>query len=211
MLPGSSLTKVVRADLAFLRDEWDQEVDDHSLRRSSVILRRLLVDNELQRAWKAAGFEREPSVVASTLEHALAVIPIQSIGFASAGGARYRNAELRGVLNTTSALSSELRNRLFEAGVPSASQGLRSFTEASCVIVKGWSASRRQLIKYVANKLGGAHHDTKRGKTDEDLLFARLDKVAGVSLLNKPAIYYELLAAGQSLTSSPDIVRFIDA
>ena len=48
MLAKDDLLEVVVSDLIFLHEEWDEEVDDHSLRRSSTVLRRLLVDNELQ-------------------------------------------------------------------------------------------------------------------------------------------------------------------
>jgi hypothetical protein len=210
MLPTSDLIDAVRADLAFLRSEWDHQVDDHSLRRSSVILRRLLVDNELQRAWKAAGFQREPLIAASTLESVLTIVPLKNLRFASAGGAKYRGAELRGAMHADFAMSDELIKQHFAAGVPTALQGLRSFIEAPCIVVKGWTASRRQVIKYVANKLGGAHHDQKRGKTDEELLFARLDQMKNVRLLDKPAIYFELLSAGQALTASQDVAKFVE-
>ena len=137
MLPASDLVEIVGNDLAFLRDEWDHQVDDHSLRRSSVILRRLLVDNELQRAWKAAGFEREPQIVASTLEGILKLIPLEKLGFASAGGAKYRGGEARGALKADFAMSPEQVKELYAAGTPNAAQGLRSFIEAPCVVIKG--------------------------------------------------------------------------
>lgn len=56
MLSEEQLIDIVGADLLFLREEWEASIDDHSLRRSSTVLRRLLVENELQRAWKKAGF-----------------------------------------------------------------------------------------------------------------------------------------------------------
>lgn len=67
---------------------------------------------------------------------------------------------------------------------------------------------RRILIKYVANKLGGAHHDSKRGTSHEEQLFGLLDTArAQVKLLDKPAVYFELLAIGQSLAGASDIQR----
>jgi hypothetical protein len=54
------LLEIVQSDFRFLRDEWDNQVDDHSLRRSSPILRRFLVENDLHRAWKIVGMPNQP-------------------------------------------------------------------------------------------------------------------------------------------------------
>lgn len=209
MLPNDDLLEVVVSDLIFLREEWDEEVDDHSLRRSSTLLRRLLVDNELQRAWKAAGFAREPIVKASTLQHLVNTAPIDKVQFAAAGGANYKGAELRGAILRNYAMTEEQIKKEYSEGVPIAISGLREFIEAPSVIVKGKVIPRRVVIKYVANKLGGAHHDEKRGKTDEELLFARLDGAQQIRLLDKPAVYFELLSAGQALVQSEDVKKLI--
>lgn len=209
MLPKDDLLEVVVSDLIFLHEEWDEEVDDHSLRRSSTILRRLLVDNELQRAWKAAGFEREPVIEASTLQHLVDTAPLDKVAFAAAGGAKYKGAELRGAIMRNYAMTPEQIQKENAQGVPSAALGLRAFIEAPSVVVKGKVIPRRVVIKYVSNKLGGAHHDAKRGKTDEELLFSKLDSMQQVRLLDKPAVYFELLSAGQALVRSDDVKRLI--
>jgi len=210
MLPADELIRIVASDLTFLLEEWDEEVDDDSLRRSSPVLRRLLVDNELQRAWKASGFEREPRVETSTLAPILTRVPKEKIIFAGAGGAKYAGAELRGALIANYAMSGEEVGQHHGDGVPSETMGLRSFIEAPCVVVEGRLVPRRVLIKFVANKLGGAHYDPKRQKTDEETLFRRLDRaLREVQLLGKPAVYFELLAMGQALVASPGIGKFM--
>jgi hypothetical protein len=209
MLPKGDLLEVVVSDLVFLREEWDEEVDDHSLRRSSTILRRLLVDNELQRAWKAVGFEKEPLIEASTLQKLIETAPLDKIAFAAAGGAKYKGVELRGAIMRNYAMTQEEIQKEYAHGVPSASLGLRAFIEAPSVIIKGKKIPRRVVIKYVSNKLGGAHHDAKRGKTEEELIFSLLDGAQQIRLLNKPAIYFELLSAGQALVGSADINKLI--
>ena len=186
MLHKDDLLDIVTSDLVFLREEWDEEVDDHSLRRSSTILRRLLVDNELQRAWKAAHFEKEPIIEASTLQKIIEVTPLAKVVFAAAGGARYKGAELHGVIMRNYVLTPEEIKKESEHGVLSASFGLRAFIEAPCVIIKQNLISRRILIKYVSNKLGGAHHDSRRGKTKEELLFSLLDGTQQYRLISLP-------------------------
>lgn len=79
------------------------------------------------------------------------------------------------------------------------------------MLIGGHLISRHTVIKYVANKLGGAHHDKRRGTDKENLAFVLLDKVGrdmGLRLLDKPAVYFELLAIGQALAKSPDLRKF---
>jgi len=211
MLHKNELIEVVTSDLHFLREEWDETVEDHSLRRSSTVLRRLLVENELQRAWKAAGFEREPMINASTLKTVLQTVLKERIIFAAAGGARYKGMELRGILMTNYAMSeSEIKQHNTD-GLPEEVFGLRAFIEAPCIVIKGHEVSRRVLIKFVTNKLGGAHFDPKRGKDSKESLFPLLDCASKeIMLADKNAVYFELLSAGQAIVSSNDIIQFCE-
>lgn len=84
------LMQVVASDLKFLYEEWDEEIDDASLRRSSNVLRMLLVDGNLLRAWQAAGFGGEPKIRAHTLDSHLERFGAENILFALAGGAVYK-------------------------------------------------------------------------------------------------------------------------
>jgi hypothetical protein len=67
------LVNAVASDLRFIAGTWGAQVDDDSLRRGSTQLRMLLVEGLLQRAWKAAGFGREPIIKAPKIEPFLAV------------------------------------------------------------------------------------------------------------------------------------------
>ena len=209
MLPRNELIDIVAADLRYLLEEWDEKVDDHSLRRSSPVLRRLLVQNELQRAWKAAGFAGEPKLRASTLAPILADIPYQKILFAAAGGAKYKGLELRSVLVVNNAINQDEISKRHAEGPPSTIISLHDFVETPCLVIKGRLIKRRVLIKYIANKLGGAHYDTKRKKNYDENLFPYLDAAAKQFRLgDKNHVYFELLSAGQALVSSDDIKLF---
>jgi hypothetical protein len=211
MVDAAELIQVVTADLRYLKSEWNESVDDDALRRGSTVLRRLLVDGELQRAWKAAGLEKEPVVTCSTLKPILNSERVERIRFAAAGGAHYHGAELRGALMVNYAKTPDQIKSDYEAGLPAEELGLRRFVEAPCIVVAGQLVVRRVLIKYVTNKLGGAHHDRKRGTDYEEQLFVLLDEArAQIRLLDKPAVYFELLAIGQSLASSPDVQRLYE-
>ena len=140
-LEEEQLITIVAADLHFLIEEWDQDVDTHSLRRTSPVLRRLLIDNDLQRAWRAIGLKKEPRIVTSSLANILSTTPKKKIKFAFGGGAVYRGVEIRGglLLQTTTTAS---ENRTPDShGVPEVTLGLRAFLESDCIIVEGHSVS----------------------------------------------------------------------
>jgi hypothetical protein len=72
--------------------------------------------------------------------------------------------------------------------------------------VHGSAVVRREVILYVANKLGGAHLDHRRTSREET--FRLLDKFREefkLELSEKDVIYYELLSAGRALAGAPDI------
>jgi hypothetical protein len=48
----AELLAMVKSDLAFLEDKWDQSIDEQSLRRSSTVLRNLLVYDGFGKAWR---------------------------------------------------------------------------------------------------------------------------------------------------------------
>src|SRR5258705_2918623 len=135
MLSRDELVRVVTADLAYLLEEWDEQIDDDSLRRNSSVLRRLLVDNELQRAWKAAGFVKEPHIVTSTLTHTVGRLSHDLIAFASAGGAKFNGMEMRGVFIGKKAMTPDELLQLRGGAMPAEELlGLRAFVERPCMV-----------------------------------------------------------------------------
>ena len=152
----------------YLTVEWNENIEDDALRRGSTVLRRLLVDGDLQRAWRVAGFERTPRITCSTLRPILRSEPLDKIAFAAAGGAKYQGAELRGALMVNYAKLPDQVKSDYESGVPSEQVPLKDFIESACIVVKGQIVARCVLIKYVANKLGGAHHDHRAATARTD-------------------------------------------
>jgi hypothetical protein len=205
--------RVTVEDLAFLRDEWDQDVEDASLRRSSPILRRLLVDGDLQRAWRDLGLDKQPIVRAPSLEATLRRVPLKNVSFAQAGGGIYRGLCVAPNIEISMYLPPEEAQRIF--GSPDESPdrdfSLKRFLNGACVVVTGTSISRHTILKYVANKLGGVHLDPSRDPAkDEERKFSLLDDVRSQYVTcDKPSIYFEYLSIGQALLKSPDIARLI--
>jgi hypothetical protein len=88
----AELLAMVKSDLAFLEDKWDQSIDEQSLRRSSTVLRNLLVYDGFGKAWRLDGRRGEPQIEAVDLNRALAGLLLPKVAFATAGGgplARY--------------------------------------------------------------------------------------------------------------------------
>ena len=209
-----AMAQVVAEDLAYLCEEWDQEISDASLRRSSAVLRRLLVDNEFGRAWRALGFEEQPVVSAMDLEKVLQGSSYNDVIFAHAGGATYHGMEVFGAVLHNRALSpAEIRERAkFRLAIEAQPLSLRKFVEAPILVVTGSRISRRELILYVANKCGGTHFDARR-RTEKPLeeKFVLLDRVrAGrIQIIGKEAVYLSLLSVGQNLAEAEDTERYI--
>jgi hypothetical protein len=205
--------RVVTEDLGYLRREWSQDVDDASLRISSPILRRLLVEGLLQRAWRDLGLDKQPIIRSPSLEVKLRLIPINRVAFAQAGGAKHQEIVVTTVIEFDGYLSPEQAVEAFGShqDAPDRDFSLRGFVEGTCLVVEGTQISRHTLVKYISNKLGGVHLDTARDLTkDEERKFSLLDKVrAERGTANKPAIYYEYLSVGQALVKSLDIERLL--
>ena len=71
-------------------------------------------------------------------------------------------------------------------------------------VLNGVRISHEDVIKYVANKLGGNHFDPRR-KEDEDN-YRLLDAVRErIHVLEKDVVYYELLSIGQAVVNSSDV------
>ena len=205
-MTSSELACVVAEDLQYLKLDWNGNIGDAALRRGSTVLRRLLVEGDLQRAWKQSGLPNEPHIPAFIIEPALSLFDEKRIVFATAGGAVHGGGQMTGQVMLDYAASREELERHCALGLPTATLGLRRFSEGTCIAIRNLRITRRHVVKYVANKLGGAHHDAKRGKDHEESLYATLDQFRdNLLLLGKPLVYFELLSIGQAVGNAPDI------
>lgn len=216
------LINVVKENLEFLRDKWTQEIDDVFLRNTSAVLRLLVVENALGKVWRLAGFEKEPTIIAPDMEAFLEGTPRRRITFASAGGAVYRGMQLRGSVIYDIAVSDDYIRRRYEQ--QSMKSHLRSFLlsafkESPCLLITRRfpcgivqeKISRRELIQYVVNKLGGAHIDPRRDpRTEQKLILLDYILQQDIRIAEKMPVYYELLSIGQSLINSPDVKALME-
>ena len=208
------LLRVVLEDLDYLENEWNQDIDDPSLRRSSPMLRSLLVEGKLPLAAKMIG--KDIRVLTPVTHKAYTDSDFQKMIFWQAGGAMYKGMRIQTICMTNHALSPDEIKADYERTKDIIGKNypikLSAFMKQSSIVVDGNSINREEVIKYVANKLGGAHYDgTRKGNNSKPGLsleekYALLDSVhEGTVVADKNAIYYELLSIGQRLVNSRDI------
>lgn len=205
------LVRVVAEDLEFLRNEWHQEIDDVSLRRSSNILRSLLVHSNLQ---KVASYMGEVIYVnAPEIVNYRRILNDPTLRFYQCGGASYRGLTVGCFANYSRAFTDE---ELREMSKPSPKEPggyevrLGRFLRHPSFVVSGLRIDRLAVISYVANKLGGAHYDSNRS-SEKDRKYVALDAIReSVRLADKNAIYYELLSIGQRIVKSQSVDRLYE-
>lgn len=201
------LIKTVVEQLRSLRDEWNQQVELTSVIRNSNVLRMLLVEGNLEKAWWLCGYTFPLLVKAFTLSKLLNAIRKDKILAAFTGGALYRGARFAlGLLTLT-----EDREGKTKEGKPHMEElTLDNYLKSPCMIIQGTDINRVELIKYVANKLGGTHIDFQR-KVNKPLeqKFMVLDSLHNYEQVDKNIIPYQLLSIGQELVASRRIQRLM--
>ena len=225
------LIRTVKSDLMYIKRKWNQKIDDDDLRRDSIILRRLLVNDDFGKAWRLVGFSKQPKVEYFDGSQIFFkdVLP-GNIVFALSGGANYQGCEVAGfrILNfaMTPAHVKERSNQL-----PIKSEAaLSSFLRSCCIVAQGEMINRSDLISYIANKLGGAHFDNKRSADDIKKKFDKLDEIrdrvnklinrsgihniksgkkAQLLIMNISFEFFELLSIGQAVALAKDTEAFL--
>lgn len=191
----------IAEDLAYFREKWTEETHsdtppDDELRRGSVALRHLVVDQGIQHAWLAHGFEREPTVVAN--EIAASLPSLNATRHVVLAEGQFEMAE--GV-----PLPPEGERHLMHMAPRTFS--LTEYRESAAIVVNGDRICRREVISYFANVLGGAHLalSPRRRKANEELI-RRMQRIDGqITIFRKEALRFELRAIGRTLGNSRDL------
>jgi hypothetical protein len=204
------LVAITLDDLRHIARETSPDCDDHQLRRVSVPLRRLLMEDHLVRSWKLLQLQpKSPTIIAPRLRtDGFGPDDFAVAGGGDAGGAAVSNFSHR--YRPALALSPvEVRAKLADL---EHAFSLSEYKQSCAVYAGGQKVSRHQLVLYVANKKGGAHLDHRRKKDDQaySALDAAIESGRWFGPSKKNTVYLELLSIGQHLTSSADIRRFMD-
>jgi hypothetical protein len=191
----------------YLRD-WKNDPPTEEIRRGGAALRRLLIDQELVRAWQAAGFEGQPKIIATNLVALIKACNSPTPPeFALAGAGRYNAAAIAGIATAASVAAKPA------SGGPGLIFRTYSFQEylASAGIIMGRTAiARRDVVKYMAYSRGDADPaGPNPGKQDQEL-FERMSRLeARVEAFRKDGMLLEFISIGQTLTQSPDVEKLI--
>ena len=208
-MDGEQIRTVVE-DLEYLRDTWTGTIPDTEIRRGSAILRRLLVEDELGRAWRAAGNAQQPTIPAADLEAMLGHYPRRGVACALAGGALHGGIYAAGIIMVDGPKPPEPATRDVEL-LMNRPYTVPQYLESACAYVRGTPITRRDLVKYMANVKGGVHlgsnsHARQRAKE----LISRVRVLEGlVNHHSKDGLFFELLSMGQSIGKSPDCHHLI--
>jgi hypothetical protein len=201
------LIRTVAADLRYLKQTLRADVDNDTLRRVSTTLRLLLAEGAYGRAWRAAGFDKEPEIPARELRRSLGYIrDLRAVNYAQAGGGSGPpglGMRFGALLTLGRELTAAEREDEAKMAAPlDVAYRLSEFLASPSVIIEGLMISRQQVIQYVANKLGGAHLDFKRDPQREPAFLA-LDRIGPYyGMTGRPAVYFELLSIGQAVAYS---------
>jgi len=213
--------RTVRDDLALLQKLNFARPLRSEVRVASAILRRLLYELMLHNAWSLSELPDEPRFRAVDLDSVLSSVDRKYIHYAYAGGATTEGAQHSGhvllvvpkaelepegqdaVVKRVTALMRPAQKRDF---------ALTEFCESTCVASGGAGVSRIEMVRYVANKLGGVHWDNRRGAwTHPASSRYRLLDEAHLIVGRLPAPLYELLSIAQAVAESSDTSRLMEA
>lgn len=203
------LLETVTKDLTWLSTEWNQDIDNDSLRRASPILRRLLIDRVLQKA--ARMWKKQIQIMAPLVCLPETFGNLRDIEFYACGGAKYKGMIVRSssLMYSNKPISQQEITKFHEAMKASVGKSpvkISVFLKRPSFVIKGTVVNHEEVIKYVANKLGGVHYDSQRRINLLEHKYALMDKVHDrVKLAGKNAIYYEFLSIGRVVINSRDV------
>lgn len=210
------LIALVHDDLKHLEAVAAPPIAAATPRRIAGDLRRLCLDGMINRAWRMTGFEKEPKIIAEKMREEL-MTPAAFV----VTGAKTNSMVIGPTTYQHGAMSDEkLRDmavswRKYEHFEFRFSE----FLESTALYSEDRKISRRQVIQYVANKLGGVHYDVLRTRKQDRESFLILDRaragglVFGGFVMGDSDIIEEgfgiasmvIIGVAQAISSSPDI------
>lgn len=213
------LIRIVGEDLIYLKEEWNQDISDASLRRASPTMRNLLIEGNLLKV--ANLLNEQITVLAPEISRFESQLDDPYISFYQCGGAKYKGVTVQSMKMYSRALSGKEIKEDYERDKNSMDRSyavkLSKFLKQCSFVIEGVKINREEVIKYLANKRGGAHYDPSRdidkkgSKGELEQKYKLLDKVHdGMISCDKNAVYFELLSIGQRLVNSPDVQRICE-
>lgn len=176
-----------------------EPLDEGSIRAASPILRRWLVEGLLGKL--GHGLESKPTLPALNNETVIRALPRDDVTCFITGGVRFNGRPVSGVYVSDKPFSDRppipIHTLKFEM------MRLGAFTDQKRLYYMGHFFSCAEIVVFVANKLGGVHHDFER--SDRQRL---LQKAADAITFGGPEAKCERGTFGQThLVVEPDSVE----
>ena len=211
---------MVLEDLHYLSEHWrDGLLDDAHLRRDSTTLRKLLLDERvLQRTWNDLRGTRKYTIYSLRLPDLDKEMPSLLDGLVLFGGGlvhqgpseRSDSVILAPPEDQLQEMSAEERAALNPEGkLIHWPMSLTQFIGGRFLYAGRQVVTREQLIRFVANKLGGSHYDPRR----DNAVQMALDNLMSQNIVIGGAhgsLYSMLLSVVQDLCESPDTKELIE-
>jgi len=205
--------KYVAEDLEYLRDGWGPAIPDPDIRRGSAVLRRLLVESSYSQAWRSAGFEKQPKVIAVDLVSLFQELNMELVICSLAWGANFRGVLMASpcVYPGQTIPMGEPPPAIRKDGFPGEREFyLSEYTESLSGIAGGVRVNRREIIKYVANVKGGVHLSPKR-RSAERKLIKKMEAFEKIIMAHRTdGILVEIVSIAQAIGTSDDARKLIE-
>lgn len=201
----SELLDQLRSDVEHIRQTWLPGMDPHALRRDAAVLRRWIIDpGGAASLWRMAGhggklMMPEVSDLAS-LPHA------RGLEFAAAARRSLDGTVMSDVLLWRQDLCPKDLDTAWEQP---RDRTLDQYAKTACLVIHEKFVRRKDLIKYVANKRGGVHHDSSRsGDPRERAAHLLLDQASEEGFRGNDVDLYlgQFMNIGHEFVSAPDVL-----
>jgi len=226
----------VAEDIEYFRSWWEHSpvvADNAIIRHGSAALRRLLVEDVAGTAWRQLGFEKGPTLKGPDLLAFLKKLGVDTslVAAAVAAGVRFAGIDwafinAHRVDNTSTgvpataeegfAVSSGSVARDARNPAPSdldplidRTWRLHEYLDAPGIIRIGQAVNRREVIKHVANEMGGVHLG-KNTSSDIRELLEGAEKALFIETKDGSSLrtyFIEILAIGQAIGRSADFQK----
>lgn len=206
------------------------------LRRASGTLRHLLLNQGIRAAWRYCNLPKGPQIVAPDLvalmaanDHNADYAVITLAGGIQVGDVECACMSLRRAFNPSTGHGPDaddgfavevgsVMRQVVEgvdgvldprwAAIRQSWRSIERYMEGPGAIRRGESITRRSILTYFANYSGGVHLEKAKGEPNTAAAYALHEELDGrVDILGVDGLHAELLAMGQAIGSSPDLIQ----
>ena len=192
-LASKQLLQVMFEDLEYLINDWPTGImNDGEIRRSSAMLRRFCVYDDLIKVWVTIMGQTPYLLNGDYFE--VDFKRLKEVDFATCCKA----TNLNGTIFSVQVFNKIQNDKPPISIIAGENIKLKRFLNQTSLIVNGNLINRHDLIKFVCNKMGGAHFDDNYINLSDQVINLLNDYFIG----ERPAIIQTMLSIGQAIANS---------